>query len=1197
MTQHFFTRCNNLKLIHQLLKHTESSVYKINFISRKMSSLNIHNYRQKSQNYRLDSIYTDKHRNITPISNKRKLYTGFSNSSEVINCDSIINLREDYIINNVSTNDKLIAMSKSFGKNPEFNYMIYNDDNVLNCLTIKQKIMGFKVDWNIQTIETLAHCKYKLKLNDGKKLSGETTAISKKLAKKEAARIILSKLPTPSFEEMEENSKWIVSGHKSIINAIEEVIDRSFTARGHSCTIEWKIGDLSFFGSGEGKTFKEAEMYANQDLYVKTYDLKKSPPDSSEPLSKKRKMDVVVFEEELSKSDASQMNTMRNSLSSKMKVNVSAEISQRSQQHEQVTACPGGFQCTLTWTWKDGEGNINKKVVCKKGSSKSLARASASKAMLVEVGAIQDVTSEESKKANEIRNKINHNLTKAVEMGCELLESSNCSVWRLFISQLWSEMIKKRDYVSAQRVVNKIASVQEKGTNFMPTDIWEAMLYDIIFVMDDEFARGAFQYVRSIKLDKYNFYSEKARDYYQNNSDRNDNFSILLCMEAQSCIFNEILLRKEMERLYQNQMLVMSVSRMVLPIVTLKAQITPEYLKNNGTKEDDVVMLLPLNRYNQITKKSWDMGFLCSVTKHKTEGLNLSLGLKYVADLNIKKSDTGQSINNEHLLLSKSSGDYEKSNDCEGGREEFESEDVFSCTVFGVFHIQSMVPHIRMMEALLSLTHTVYPINSNASKYLFTDEMKEILMHSKDMNAKAPTNKMLPTTMSLTPSQHMACLSAITNPLTLIQGPPGTGKTHVACAIIDSWNKMYPDVRILAVADTNVAADNLIEGLSKRGITALRIGASSEWDLQEEAIKGLYRYNNYLQMRMAGMHKEANTLRVLLFTEAIKKHKIVIATCVGSGNEILSSHTFPFVIVDECAQSIEASNMIPIGRGCRSLVLIGDHKQLRPTIISMQASTLGLNKSLLERLIEDKVAPVHLLDIQRRMHPSIAEFPNMHFYDGQIRNQDVNDTNRPPILGFKWPVCGNNLVFVDVSTGSPNTQFETSHGTSKFNTMELTCVLALVNSFLKAGDVKENQIGILTPYDAQRGMIRKNVNYMKDYKTHLIEIDSVDGFQGKEKDLIIFSAVRSNVSKDIGFLRDPRRMNERPSKLAAFCKLDILKVRMREVMQLNVHVSQLNNYMMYPDENLPKSHEDITKLDARLLKSDSTGKRKNPFEI
>ncbi|UKK01092.2 regulator of nonsense transcripts-related protein [Theileria orientalis] len=1071
--------------------------------------------------------------------------------------------------------------------------MIYNDDNVLNCLTIKQRIMGFTVDWDIQTIGTLAHCKYNLKLKSGKELSGETTGLNKKVAKKEAARRILSELPTPTFEEMEENSKWIISGHKSVINVSDDVIDRSFTARGHSCTIEWKVGDTVFVGSGEGKTIKEAELYANQDLYVNTHDLKKNPPDTIEPISKKRKFSDVVFEEELSKSDASQMNTLRNSVSSKMKVN----------QQEKVTACPGGFQCTLTWIWKDQEGNINKKVVCKQGSSKSFARANASKAMLVEVGTIQDVTSEESKTANQIRTTINHNLKKGVELSCELIERSNCTVWRLFIIQLWSKLIKKRDYVLTQNVINTIVSVQEKGVNYLPTDIWETLLNGIIFVMDDEFARSAFQYLRSIKLDKNNFYSEKAKDYYHNNS-------ILLCMESQSCIFNEILLRKEMERLYHNQMLVMSVSRIQLPLLTLKTQITQEYLKNNTTKEDDVVMLLPLNRYNQITQKSWDMGILCSVTKHKTESLNLSLGLKYLADLNINKSDTGQSINNEHLLLSKSSGDYEKNVIYEKGREEVESEDVFSCTVFGVFHIQSMVTHIRMMEALQALTHTAYPINSNASKYDYTYEMKEILIHSKNMNTTTPMNKMLPTTMSLTPSQHMACSSAITNPVTLIQGPPGTGKTHVACAIIDCWNRMYPNVRILAVADSNVAADNLIEGLSRRSITALRIGASSEWDMQEEAIKGLYRYNNYLQMRMAGMHKEANSLRVLLFTEAIKKHKIVIATCVGSGNEILASHTFPFVIIDECAQSIEASNLIPIGRGCRSLVLIGDHKQLRPTIISIQASVLGLSKSLLERLIEDNVAPVHLLDVQRRMHPSIAEFPNLHFYEGQIRNQDVNDINRPQILGFKWPMNGNNLVFVDVSTGSPNTQFETSHGTSKFNTMELTCVLALVNSFLKAGDVKENQIGILTPYDAQRGMIRKNVNLMKDYKTHLIEIDSVDGFQGKEKDLIIFSAVRSNLSKDIGFLKDPRRMNVMLTRAKrGMIILGDIYTLMNDAVnwrpfinwiyskQLNVHVSQLNNYMLYPDENLPKSHNDIKKLDDRLLKSDSTGKRKNPFEI
>ncbi|ETW37604.1 hypothetical protein PFTANZ_01686, partial [Plasmodium falciparum Tanzania (2000708)] len=384
----------------------------------------------------------------------------------------------------------------------------------------------------------------------------------------------------------------------------------------------------------------------------------------------------------------------------------------------------------------------------------------------------------------------------------------------------------------------------------------------------------------------------------------------------------------------------------------------------------------------------------------------------------------------------------------------------------------------------------------------------------------------LPTNLPLNDSQKLACLSALTRRLTLVQGPPGTGKTHVACAIIDSWHKQNSNKKILAVADSNVAANNLVEGLKKRNIQAVRVGAGSDSDFHEEAIMEFHRYKDLLKLRKNNMQKEAKVMKALLFLEAVKKYNVVIATCVGSGHEIFDNEKFERVIIDECAQSIEPSNLIPLGHYCNNLVLIGDHKQLPPTIISPDAIKLGLDKSLLERFVMAKIAPVHLLNTQRRMHLSICVFPNFHFYDNKLKTANVTEENRPIIKGFLWPNPKCRLAFIDVSIGKPGSKFENAYGTSKFNLYEIEPLITVLKSIINEGCVSVDEIGILTAYDAQKMKLKKAVQDAFSYEaSHRIEIDSIDGFQGKEKDLILFSAVRSNANNELGFLRDARRLN------------------------------------------------------------------------
>ncbi|CDJ52087.1 hypothetical protein EBH_0002750 [Eimeria brunetti] len=518
------------------------------------------------------------------------------------------------------------------------------------------------------------------------------------------------------------------------------------------------------------------------------------------------------------------------------------------------------------------------------------------------------------------------------------------------------------------------------------------------------------------------------------------------------------------------------------------------FLRSVQFREDDIVLLRPCDSQAFTEEESWQRCFVGVVTSVKgdfSESMNVNVR---VATAEVKKypevfrgtvpqlSDTDpEQYNPLHQLDELADGD--------------------SCKK------QRLQPSLLQQVSLQARRQTPFSSRSAADEGydMFGDGFR------------------LPTDLPLNEAQRQATISAMTNRLTLVQGPPGTGKTHVACAIIDAWQRINPTKKILAVADSNVAADNLMEGLSNRGIRSVRVGSGSESDLKEESIQDLPRYRDLLRMRDKNSG-EARSLRMLLVREAVRKYNVIIATCVGSGHEMFDDVTFERVIIDECAQSIEPSNLIPLGHGCRSVVLIGDHKQLPPTIVSREASDGGLGVSLLERFVGSGIAPIHLLNEQRRMHPSIAHFPNMQFYQGKIFSRDVDDCNRPPVVGFLWPSQHSRVCLIDISAGLAN--MEQSLGTSKYSLVEIDPILAILRSVLQCGTIRPSEIGILTPYDAQKARIRSALNDSFD-KTlcYHIDVDSVDGFQGKEKDLIIFSAVRSNPRGEIGFLKDARRLN------------------------------------------------------------------------
>ncbi|CDR96420.1 regulator of nonsense transcripts, putative [Babesia bigemina] len=1025
---------------------------------------------------------------------------------------------------------KLEQMAAGFGKIPEFNKLMYNDDNVLMTLNVQLKNTRYKANMDVFMDKSAAVCKYDISVNGGEKITGTTTATNKKAARKNAARCMLMHMDKPTVEEIEEITKWMVAGHRNNIGAREEPVSKEFGPLGHTVTLRWRCDDHSFYGKGVSNSLKLAELYAMQDLYCQTHKFPtlqqeakvlrpvklNATPTITKASAKASRPEPII--DELSKADVCHMNTLRNSMVNKMKV----------KQHEVITQSRGGFLCTLTWEWLDTNGQVEKRTVAKQGTSKALAKAAASKAILVEVGVIDPVTREESSHASSIRSSITKNIARAVQAATEFVRKTNCSVWRLFMPQLVEALVQRGDRELVTPLLESITAADVE----IPTDIWETLLSLSSIAVDEMFCKAILHGIKHLTLDSRYFISEKAQKVYQKQS-----WLLALEFNAEMCSNLASLQSRGGKDVVS---LLCDNTKSQLPLMFLKGTVNSEYSKS-PLREDDMVLLVPYNGVYQ-----WGDGLVAIVSKHKSENYEASLTCKVVNRLKWDPTDA-----------------------------------IYEHNRFGVFFVNNTTTNKRMMQALLAITHKMLPVNSNAQGYHYNKDLQRILIESdKDSVADLELNNAaLPTSIPLTPSQSDACKSALTNPLTLIQGPPGTGKTQVACAIIDCWRQQTKE-KILAVADSNVAADNLIEGLNSRGIHALRIGFGSESLLQEESLKRLAKYGRYKSLKESGYYKEANSLRMAMITEAIRQHQVIIATCVGSGNDILSSYSFPYVVIDECAQSIEASNLIPIGKGCKQLVLIGDHKQLRPTIISPEAAAQGLSISLLERLVSAQVATVHVLDVQRRMHPSISEFPNKHFYRGAVRDA-VSESSRPPVRGFKWPTRGYNIAFIDASAGCPNSQFESNVGTSKANALEADIVAIVLKSIIEARDVRESQIGILTAYDAQKWMLKRKLNQIDSVKGQAIEIDSVDGFQGKEKELIIFSAVRSNLQKDVGFLRDPRRMNvmltrARRGLIVIADKYTIMNdiANWRPYVEyitdrvLDIHISELNMFLDSPSNRL-----------------------------
>ncbi|MFC4874497.1 AAA domain-containing protein [Negadavirga shengliensis] len=395
----------------------------------------------------------------------------------------------------------------------------------------------------------------------------------------------------------------------------------------------------------------------------------------------------------------------------------------------------------------------------------------------------------------------------------------------------------------------------------------------------------------------------------------------------------------------------------------------------------------------------------------------------------------------------------------------------------------------------------------------------------------------------------------------IVHGPPGTGKTTTLIqSILFSLNT---SPQVLVCAPSNAAVDLLVEKLFEAGVNVLRIGhpARVEEEMLNQTLDAKIvnhpSYKDYKKLRKsaeecrrnAGKYKrsfghhekmqrralrdeasrlleDADQLYEYMTHTVLESAQVIACTMVGSASPFLKGRRFSTVFIDEAAQGLEPATWIPV-LNAEKVVMAGDHCQLPPTIKSLRAAKDGLQQTLFEKIVKRNPEAISMLDLQYRMPDLIMGFPNASFYQNKLKAAPGTSLH---FLREDESV----LEFIDTA-GSGFTEYLDKKSLSVFNKEEAKASLEILTNLLKRVGVKDKEgrlwsIGLVSPYSAQ-------VRYLKDLVAEdagcvllrsldkNLTVNTIDGFQGQERDIMVISVVRSNPQGEIGFLADTRRMN------------------------------------------------------------------------
>mgnify|MGYP000824889198 CR=1 FL=1 len=382
-------------------------------------------------------------------------------------------------------------------------------------------------------------------------------------------------------------------------------------------------------------------------------------------------------------------------------------------------------------------------------------------------------------------------------------------------------------------------------------------------------------------------------------------------------------------------------------------------------------------------------------------------------------------------------------------------------------------------------------------------------------------------------------------------GPPGTGKTTTLVEAI--YETLHREPQVLVCAQSNTAVDWISEKLVDRGVNVLRIGNPTRvndkmlsftyerrfenhplypelWSIRKNlrelgsrARRGSYDEREGVRSRMSRLRDRATALEIQINAELFDGAHVIASTLVSSNHRLLNGRRFGTLFIDEAAQALEAACWIAIRKADR-VVLAGDHCQLPPTIKCYEAARGGLERTLMEKVVSNKPAVVSLLKVQYRMHEEIMKFPSQWFYNGEL--EAASEVRYRGILDWDTPIH-----WIDTSEMDFKEEFvgETFGRINKAEADLLLSELKIYINRISGNRILEEKIdfGIISPYKAQVQYLRNKIKAdasLKPYRS-LFTVNTVDGFQGQERDVIFISLVRANEEGQIGFLNDLRRMN------------------------------------------------------------------------